>query len=264
VSVKTFFVTLTYSEEFLPSDGSVSVREMQLYLKRLRRGMVPRRLRYFVVGEYGDVTQRPHYHLLVFGDFSGSHTPVVAQRKGKVCSCCFCSAWGKGFVDVQVPGTEAVAYVAGYCVKKMTHKDDERLGGRHPEFARMSLKPGGIGQKGVAIIAEALTSKGGSASVAAVGDVPGYIRFGGSKWPLGRYLLRLVRGEAGMVSESVPVGERFRDSGFVSAEDVRLRLRQLELMEPGARDVREAKRVQSARRAFSRWKIQQSKKGIGI
>ena len=270
VSVKTLFVTLTYSDDTVPTDGSVEVRELQLYLKRVRRGMSPRKFRYFAVGEYGDVGMRPHYHALLFGDFEGEHLALAEQKRlfkaGRDwwCTCEVCSPWERrGFTDVQLPGIEAMAYVSAYTVKKMTRKDDERLGGREPEFAIMSLKPG-IGARGSEVISDALCTKAGSASLAALGDVPGFLRFAGGKWPVGRYLLRRVRGEVGMVSESRRLGERFRGTEVVDAHALRLRLRQLELMEKGARDHREARREQASRVAYARWKLAKSKRGNGV
>ena len=144
---KTLFVTLTYADEHLPEGGNLSYEDVRDFLKRLRSRLAPRKMRYYLVGEYGDITFRPHYHALVFGEFVGAHVPIALQRKGSVCDCVFCESWGKGLVDVQEPGHEAFGYVASYTVKKMTSKADQRLGGREPEFAVMSLRPG-IGAKG--------------------------------------------------------------------------------------------------------------------
>lgn len=58
------FVTLTYSEDFLPSPPFVDTAAVQKFLKRLRR-ISP--VRYLACGEYGSKTFRPHYHLLIFG-----------------------------------------------------------------------------------------------------------------------------------------------------------------------------------------------------
>lgn len=63
-----FFVTLTYAPEFLPVDGFghgiVSKRDVQLFLKRLRKLFNNEKLFYFIVSEYGPTTFRPHYHCL--------------------------------------------------------------------------------------------------------------------------------------------------------------------------------------------------------
>lgn len=59
------FVTLTYSDEY--NDNSLHKRDLQLFFKRLRKALGDRRIRYFACGEYGDRTQRPHYHAIIFG-----------------------------------------------------------------------------------------------------------------------------------------------------------------------------------------------------
>ena len=89
-------------------------------------------------------------------------------------------------------------YVAGYVTKKMTHRLDPRLNGRHPEFARMSLKPG-IGADAMYDVASAamyvkeLDNKDIST-----------IDYGKSKVPLGRYLTRKLRKYRGM-DENAPL-----------------------------------------------------------
>lgn len=259
-NVSTFFITLTYRDSELPAGGSVSLRDAQLWLKRVRRGMEPEKLRYYLVGEYGDVSMRPHYHAIVYGSFSGDHVPLEAQRKGKVCSCLFCRSWEKGFVDVQEPGREALAYVASYTVKKMTQKDDGRLGGREPEFGIMSLKPG-IGSPAAEVVGHALVTKSGSGSVARVQDVPGSVRLGASgKHPLGRYIVGKVREEVGMVRSRNVFGRRER----LESELNRLKELQADLGVPGARDLREQRREQAARIAYAKYRISRSKKGFGL
>ncbi len=61
---KNCFLTLTYDEEHLPSSYSISKRELQLFLKKLRKKC---KFRYFGSGEYGDKSMRPHYHIILFG-----------------------------------------------------------------------------------------------------------------------------------------------------------------------------------------------------
>ncbi|QCS36919.1 replication initiation protein [Tortoise microvirus 26] len=60
------FVTLTYSDEHLPSDFSISKKDLQLFFKRLRKRRKSK-LKYFACGEYGSQSYRPHYHLILFG-----------------------------------------------------------------------------------------------------------------------------------------------------------------------------------------------------
>lgn len=198
-----FFLTLTYDEEHYPADGSVCVREAQLFLKRLRQLASPERLRYFIVGEYGEQTWRAHYHAVIFGL---SVPGYVAQ------------AWQKGFSYVQPFSVGGAQYLAGYVGKKLTRKGDSRLGGRAPEFARMSLRPG-IGYGALAEIHDKRST-----------EVPSVFRLDGKLWPIGRYLrsgLRSFTGEVG------------HDSGYSE----RLRVRRDELSMPGARVALEEQRA---------------------
>lgn len=57
------FLTLTFDDEHLPE--SISVRDCQLFVKRLRKFASPEKLRYAYCGEYGELFLRPHYHVLV-------------------------------------------------------------------------------------------------------------------------------------------------------------------------------------------------------
>lgn len=64
-------ITLTYDEQHIPFDRSVSLRHIQLWKKRFRqyldRLMYNRNIRICVAAEYGTKnTRRPHYHVLVW------------------------------------------------------------------------------------------------------------------------------------------------------------------------------------------------------
>lgn len=78
---KPLFVTLTYDNEHLPEDGSVSIDDIQKFLKLLRiniqrffasfdsngKPIYPRiSLRYIYSSEYTPNHKRPHYHLLIW------------------------------------------------------------------------------------------------------------------------------------------------------------------------------------------------------
>lgn len=178
------FTTLTYSPDNYPQGGNLVPPHLQLFLKRLRKAESPRLLRFFAVGEYGDDTERAHYHAVLFGLGADSIKRIE-------------NAWGLGFVDARELSPDLAQYVAGYTVKKLTAPDDPRLHGRHPEFARMSLRPG-IGALSVPDIGAALTSEHGSKSVALDADVPALLRHGKALLPLGRYLRAKLREEIGL------------------------------------------------------------------
>lgn len=178
------FVTLTYAEDH----SSLVPSHLQLWLKRFRKRISPRSVRFFAVGEYGDTTWRPHYHVALFG-----HGPCFGGvRHVGECQCQNCldvrSTWGFGHVLVARLEMNSAQYVAGYTTKKMTHRLDTRLNGRHPEFARMSLRPG-IGAIAMDRVASVITQY----RLDRDRDVPLVLRFGGRVMPLGRYLRRKLR-----------------------------------------------------------------------
>lgn len=134
----SFFVTLTYNKENLPSDLSVHPQHLQLWLKRCRKRLTGYSLRFYGVGEYGDKSWRPHYHAAIFVVPHQSVKPDWSFVDEQLCE-----AWqGKGFVHIGTLTQASAGYIGGYVTKKMTKKEDERLNGRKPEFARMSLRPG--------------------------------------------------------------------------------------------------------------------------
>ena len=198
------FVTLTYDEEKLPSDLSVSPRTLQLFMKRLRK-VYPVKLRYFGCGEYGDQTMRPHYHLALFNFASCERGQTRFSRHGTPC-CAPCSmvaqAWGFGNVMLGTLEPKSMAYVAGYVTKKMTSAGDPRLEGRLPEFARMSLRPG-IGLGMMDDLASVLMEHKLDEKMI---DVPTSLQHGTKQWPLGRYLRRKLRARIGR-DENTPYEE---------------------------------------------------------
>lgn len=110
------FTTLTYDNQHVPffNDGSYEVlnlckRDAQLFLKRLRRRLdYP--IRYFLVGEYGSLRSRPHFHALLFGL--------------KPCDVFLVDdAWRLGFTLTKSFYEETAGYVAGYVQKKLFGKD---------------------------------------------------------------------------------------------------------------------------------------------
>ena len=56
---QALFVTLTYDDDHLPGDLSVSIDELQRFFKRLRKSLCGRKLMYYACGEYGENFGRP-------------------------------------------------------------------------------------------------------------------------------------------------------------------------------------------------------------
>jgi len=194
------FITLTYSDENIPEGGTLVPRHLTLFLKRIRNHMAEnfdRKVRYYAVGEYGDRYQRPHYHLALFNYPVCAHGRTNHARIARSGNCCHscdlvASYWKLGGCDIGSLESSSAAYISGYVTKKMTRKEDERLNGRYPEFARMSLKPG-IGAGFIPEVASVLLQLG----LEDMADVPSSLRHGGSVLPLGRYLRRKLREHVG-------------------------------------------------------------------
>lgn len=178
------FVTLTYNDRNLPVDGCISKRAVQLFLKRLRQEIYPRIVRYYAVGEYGERSWRPHYHLILFG-LSPTETQVLEK------------SWPYGFIHVGTAESASMGYVSGYIMKGMTNTKDLRLAGRSPEFSLMSRKPG-IGLGAVDRMARVYTTEPGKAALMAHGWVIKKMRAQGMKFPLGSYLVRKLESAIGL------------------------------------------------------------------
>lgn len=191
------FVTLTYADEHLPKNGSLEPLVLSKFIKRLRKAIYPRSVRYFAVGEYGDENGRPHYHLSLFG-LSGRTNHVLRRVEHYGCSQLIWDSWGFGGTDVQEFNDHTAQYVAGYVVKKLTDKSDPRLKGLHPEFARMSTNPG-LGAKAMETIASQLNG----VHLDNLGDVPHQLKVGRKSIPLGRYLLGKLRENVGFTDEYI-------------------------------------------------------------
>lgn len=198
------FVTLTYRPEVIPPGGTVVPKHTQDWLKRLRK-VSPVPIRYFLIGEYGDQTHRPHYHAALFGLPGCLHNCDQFHRASCLCWACALirDTWQAGRTDNAYLTPDSAQYIAGYVTKKLTSKLDPRLNGRHPEFARMSLRPG-IGAPAVPFIADTLTTELGVETIIRTGDVPLALKTGTSNLPLGRYLRRKIREKLGHRETSTP------------------------------------------------------------
>lgn len=149
------FVTLTYDDEQLPPLGSLVKADHQKFLKRLRKRFPAQNIRYFLCGEYGEALQRPHYHALLFG-FDFLDKVQWCQSNGNQIwrSATLESLWKHGYSWIGSVTWSSAAYVARYCVKKVTGdrayeryvKDVDVETGEismlEPEYIVMSRRPG--------------------------------------------------------------------------------------------------------------------------
>lgn len=123
-SLSSLFITLTYDTKHVPITErgfmSLAKRDVQLFFKRLRKANVGK-LKYYVAGEYGGKTNRPHYHIILFG----AEVSTIQE------------AWGLGSVHYGTVSGASVGYTLKYMSKKgkiPLHSNDDRV----PEFSLMS------------------------------------------------------------------------------------------------------------------------------
>jgi len=215
------FLTLTYRDEELtdvsgqiwnasrPVVPTLVKRDLQLWLKRVRRmaeNHDGRKLRFFAVGEYGDQTQRPHYHVALFG-FPSCLYGQTRMRQKSCCQPCdmLKKTWEKGSVHVGELNAQSAMYLTGYVSKKWTKEDTwtrQKLKGRTPEFVRMSLNPG-IGAIALGnLIATGVQSPRLGATLKQLSDAPVAWNVNGKMYALGRYLRRKFREALGRDPET--------------------------------------------------------------
>lgn len=176
-----YFVTLTYNDEHVPrrvykvdddtgeayESLTLDKRDVQLFMKRLRKAFPDDKIRFFLAGEYGPKTFRPHYHAIIFGlhlndlvpmrkdsrtGFTYYSSPSLERvwsqlvdrkiEKGSIISPYTYSSMG--YVTVCNVTWETCAYTARYVTKKLTgplakvYTDFDMT----PPFSLMSRKPG--------------------------------------------------------------------------------------------------------------------------
>lgn len=147
------FITLTYDGDHLPDPPSLNYAHFQLFMKRLRKKLGA--IRFYMCGEYGDLNRRPHYHACIFGTDFPDRTfhNVLPSGYNLYRSAILENAWSYGYSSICDLSFDSAAYVARYCLKKITgdlaeehYKYINPITGEisqlEPEFAHMSLKPG--------------------------------------------------------------------------------------------------------------------------
>lgn len=161
------FVTLTYAQEHLPLNNSLSTEDLRIFIKKVRDYVRPHKFKYLACGEYGSKPktgdiERPHYHICFFGiDFLDKYyffsnklgQPVYRSYKLE-------KLWPYGISSIAEFTYETAAYTSRYTLKKQTQEEkyehvnvDTTTGeiieqakyerimlrqGKQPEFIRMS------------------------------------------------------------------------------------------------------------------------------
>lgn len=149
----SWFVTLTYSDENIPDYGSLDPQDFRGFIRALRREHKVGSISYFGCGEYGELTQRPHYHAVLFGPEFLDRYVIPSDSAFKVWrSASLERFWPHGLSELGTVTRSSASYVAGYVRKKVARKvngdhytrvdpDTGELVELEKEFSRMSLRP---------------------------------------------------------------------------------------------------------------------------
>lgn len=160
VADSAYFITLTYDDNSIPIEKTgymgLRKRDLQLFFKRLRKSHVEyerdlrdigrmrsdyesKSIKYFAVGEYGERSMRPHYHLILFNariQLIQDAWALLDKKTGEI----------RHFGEIHYGDERGVCEQSiGYCMKYISkpakipmHRNDDR----EREF---SLKSKGLG-----------------------------------------------------------------------------------------------------------------------
>lgn len=129
ISTSAYFITLTYDTKHVPLTRhgfmSLTKRDPQLFMKRLRK-QCDNKVKYYLVGEYGGKTVRPHYHAIIF------NADITKIQE----------SWQLGQVHY---GTVTGASI-GYCLKYMSKTKKIPLHGNDDRTSEFALMSKGLGK----------------------------------------------------------------------------------------------------------------------
>lgn len=153
------FVTLTYSDDFLiqynyrrRDTGEVGTASTLFkkhyvdFIKRLRKAYPGSDIRYVLCGEYGEQSDRPHYHAIIFGfkphdlivySYNKRNQPLyISEELNRL--------WRLGFCIVGDVTKDSANYVTRYVTKKLYSdlgSESYQAIGRIPPFIVSSKRP---------------------------------------------------------------------------------------------------------------------------
>lgn len=132
---KSVFITLTYENsindhlyknhmKYGTENYSLSRSDLQKFLKRLRKRLT-NKISYYCSGEYGILTKRPHYHLIILGlglgdlNALGKLTIIGKNKKeDRLSSEWLKNIWQFGYNEVAPLTKNRIYYSTGYLIEK--------------------------------------------------------------------------------------------------------------------------------------------------
>lgn len=103
-SLSSLFITLTYDDSNLVYDGDgeqvLYYRDVQLFLKKIRKAGY-KDVKYYCVGERGDLYERTHWHMILF-----NADEFIVKK-----------SWQNGFVDIKPLTDGRIIYTLKYMKK---------------------------------------------------------------------------------------------------------------------------------------------------
>lgn len=131
----TLFLTLTYDDAHLSSNQLVK-KDIQDFILELKKYVD---FRYFLCGEYGGKSLRPHFHVMIFTDNIDAFELFTSYVDKYTLSPLVARLWKNGFHSIETNVEFAtMRYVAKYMQKS---KLDELPKGFQKPFLLMSHKP---------------------------------------------------------------------------------------------------------------------------
>lgn len=127
----SLFITLTYNDEHLPADRSLNKKDVQDFIKRVKKHANSSKenpIRQIYCGEYGTKTLRPHYHVILFNlDFEDAYHWRNGDKGEKIFrSPTLEKLWPFGSSEFGIAQPGAIAYLFKYVLKKKTRKEKEK------------------------------------------------------------------------------------------------------------------------------------------
>jgi hypothetical protein len=128
------FITLTYDDNYNMTEG-YKRENLQLFMKRLRKSIYPKKVKYVACFEYGEGNggrewwEHPHFHILLFGYDFDDKVFLKRTKKGEIIyrSPKLEKLWTFGMSSIGTLTHSSASYVAGYVHKKFNGRIEDEV-----------------------------------------------------------------------------------------------------------------------------------------